>query len=262
MQFSRAFVLVMGLAGPVSADSLADMRQNLADLLLETQSLQLEMVRTKETRFINGGALIDRAVSIENELQRLTGQTEELAYRISAIVRDATQRIANLEARVCALEHGCVVAELGATLPIGPEQKPLANLTVTSKILTVSEQVEFDAANKMLISGDIISAVQMLEDFVTDFPIGPLTQKAHLFLGHGYMDIFEFRLAARAYLEAYSVDETNAVAPSALYHLALAFHKMGNAEEGCLTLKEVQFRYADLNIVADAKQAEAELACV
>ena len=102
----------------------------------------------------------------------------------------------------------------------------------------------------------------MLEDFVADFPIGPLTQKAHLFLGHGYMDIFEFRLAARAYLEAYSVNETNVVAPSALYHLALAFHKMGNAEEGCLTLKEVQFRYADLDIVADAKQAEAELACL
>ena len=262
MRLSRAFVLMTALAGPVSADSLADMRQSLAALLLETQSLQLEMVTTSETGFINGGALLDRTASIEKELQRLTGQTEELAYRISAIVRDATQRIANLEVRICALEPGCVVAELGATLPIGPELKPLPNIILTPKTLAISEQAEFDAANKMLISGDTVSAVQMLEDFVIDFPIGPLTQKAHLFLGHGYMDIFEFRLAARAYLEAYSVDETNAVASSALYHLALAFHKMGNAEEGCLTLKEVQFRYADLDIVADAKQAETELACV
>ena len=31
---------------------------------------------------------------------------------------------------------------------------------------------------------------------------------------------------------------------------------------GCLTLSEVQFRYAGSDIVADAKQAEAELACV
>ena len=262
MHLSRAFVLMIGLAGPVSADNLADMRQNLASLLLETQNLQLEMVTTKDAEFINDGELLDRTASIENELQRLTGQTEELAYRISAIVRDATQRIANLEVRVCALEPGCVVAELGATLPIGPELKPLPNIILIPKTLAISEQAEFDAANKMLISGDTVSAVQMLEDFVTDFPIGPLTQKAHLFLGHGYMDIFEFRLAARAYLEAYSVDETNAVAPSALYHLALAFHKMGNSEEGCLTLKELQFRYPDLNIVADAEQAEAELACV
>ena len=262
MHLGRAFVLVIGLAGPVSADSLADMRQNLAGLLLEIQRLQTEMETTEVARFIKDRALLDRTASIENELQRLTGQTEELAYRISAIVRDATQRIANLEVRVCALEPGCVVAELGATLPIGPQLKLQSNRTPTPGILTISERMEFDAANKMLISGDTVSAVQMLEDFVTDFPIGPLTQKAHLFLGHGYMDIFKFRLAARAYLEAYSVDEANPVAPSALYHLALAFHKMGNAEEGCLTLNELQFRYADLDIVADAKQAQADLACV
>ena len=58
------------------------------------------------------------------------------------------------------------------------------------------------------------------------------------------------------------MDEKNELAPVALYHLALAFHKMGNAKEGCLTLNEVQFRYAESDIVADAKQAEAELACV
>ncbi len=114
----------------------------------------------------------------------------------------------------------------------------------------------------MLMLGDSLSALQMFEDFVRAFPVGPLTQKAHLLLGHGYMDVLEFRLAARAYLEAYSVDEATGVAPSALYHLALAFHRMGNAKEGCLTLSEVQFRYADLDIAADAKQAEAELACV
>ena len=262
MYLGRAFVFVIGLAGPVSADSLADIRQNLAGLLIETQRLQLEMVPTQVTKFIKGGALLDRTASIENELRRLTGQTEELAYRISEIVRDATQRIANLEVQVCALEPGCVVRELGETLPIGLALELQPNIAVTSKIFTITEQAEFDAANKMLKSGDTFSAVEMLKDFVTGFPIGPLTQKAHLFLGHGYMDISKFRLAARAYLEAYSVDENNEVAPSALYHLALAFHKMGNVEEGCLTLNEVQFRYADLDIVADAKQAEAELACV
>ena len=75
------------------------------------------------------------------------------------------------------------------------------------------------------------------------------------------MDSAEFRLAARAYLEAYSVDEANEVAPTALYHLALSFHRMGNAQEGCLTLSEVQFRYAQTELAADAKLAEAELSC-
>ena len=262
MKLGRALILTLGLVSPVSAESLADMRQDLAGLLLDTKRLRLEMVTTLGAGFTNDGSLLDRTAAIENELQRLTGQSEELAYRISAIVRDTTQRIATLEVRVCALEPGCRVTELGATLPIGPDVKSRLDLVLPPEILTISEQSEFDAANSMMMLGDTLSAVQMFEDFVRAFPIGPLTQKAHLLLGHGYMDVLEFRLAARAYLEAYSVDEADEVAPSALYHLALAFHRMGNAKEGCLTLSELQFRYAESGVVADAKQAEAELACV
>ncbi len=89
MQLGRALILTLGLASPVSADRLADMRQDLAGLLLDTKRLRLEMVTTRGAGFINDGSLLDRTAAIENELQRLTGQTEELAYRISAIVRDA-----------------------------------------------------------------------------------------------------------------------------------------------------------------------------
>jgi hypothetical protein len=37
---------------------------------------------------------------------------------------------------------------------------------------------------------------------------------------------------------------------------------MGNTKEGCMTLNEVQFRYSNSDIVADAKQAAAELSCI
>ena len=104
MQLGCALVLMLGLAGSVSANTLADMRQDLAGLLLDTKRLQLEMAITQGPNFINDVALLDRTASIENELQRLTRQTEELAYRISAMARDATKRISNLEVRVCALE--------------------------------------------------------------------------------------------------------------------------------------------------------------
>ena len=101
----------------------------------------------------------------------------------------------------------------------------------------------------------------MLKKFISVYPIGPLTQNVHLLMGHAQMDLQEFRLAARAYLEAYSVNETTEIAPIALYNLALAFHKMGNAKEGCLTLDEVKFRYSGADIAVDALQAEADLAC-
>ena len=120
MQLGRALILTLGLASPVSADRLADMRQDLAGLLLDTKRLRLEMVTTRGAGFINDGSLFDRTAAIENELQRLTGETEELAYRISAIVRDANRRIASLETRVCTLEPGSV-SYTHLTLPTNRE---------------------------------------------------------------------------------------------------------------------------------------------
>ena len=183
MTLGRVLILIVGLSGPASADSLADMRQDLADLLYETKRLRLELTATQVGDVPNDGALLDRTAAIENELQRLTGQTEELAYRISAIVRDATQRIALLEARICAMEPGCEVTQLGATLPLGSDRDSGLDLVLPDEILTISEQAEFDTANEMLLSGDTRSAVQMFNEFVKAFPIGPLTQRAHLFWG-------------------------------------------------------------------------------
>ncbi|MDB2323876.1 hypothetical protein N9V38_04225 [Planktomarina temperata] len=39
MHLGRALILIAGLSGPASADSLADMRQDLAGLLYETKRL-------------------------------------------------------------------------------------------------------------------------------------------------------------------------------------------------------------------------------
>ena len=75
MTLGRVLILIAGLSGPASADSLADMRQDLADLLYETKRLRLELTATQVGDVPNDGALLDRTAAIENELQRLTGQT-------------------------------------------------------------------------------------------------------------------------------------------------------------------------------------------
>ena len=119
MKLRFLVVLAAGLGGQASADSLADIRQDLANLLLVTDRLQLEMLTTPGIDFSNEGSLLERTSVIEGELQRLTGESEESANRISIVVQDAYRRINTLEARVCALEPGCNVTELGATLPLG-----------------------------------------------------------------------------------------------------------------------------------------------
>ncbi|HAJ84378.1 MAG TPA: tol-pal system protein, partial [Rhodobacteraceae bacterium] len=72
MLLGRALILSCGLASSVSADSLADMRQDLAGLLVDTRRLQLDIVTIQGGGSINDGSLLDKAVVIENELRRLT----------------------------------------------------------------------------------------------------------------------------------------------------------------------------------------------
>ena len=50
MTLGRVLILIVGLSGPASADSLADMRQDLADLLYETKRLRLELTATQVGR--------------------------------------------------------------------------------------------------------------------------------------------------------------------------------------------------------------------
>ena len=46
MTLGRALILIAGLSGPASADSLADMRQDLAGLWYESKRLRLELTST------------------------------------------------------------------------------------------------------------------------------------------------------------------------------------------------------------------------
>ncbi|MGB0798695.1 MAG: tol-pal system protein [Planktomarina sp.] len=252
-----------GVSGAAAADTLADMRQDLASLLVEIHHLDRELSATQAAGFVHAGSLLDRTNVIELELQRLTAKAEELTFRVTTIVRDATARVADLEACICALEPGCVMGEVGSTLPLGDidgdipaEYDPMEGV-----ILTVTEQKDLDAAKQAFAEGDVATAIVLFTEFLTTYPVGPFTQLAHLELGHAHLEAADYKLAAREYLEAFSVNETTALAPNALYSLAIAFHKMGKTDEGCLTLQEVQFRFEGEEAANDAMDAAVTLNC-
>ena len=145
-----ALLLTIGLYVPVSADTLADVRQDLASLLVETKRLQLELNTTQGAGFLNDKSILDRTSAIENDLRRLTNKTELFSFQISAFVVDATRRIGDLEKRLCALETDCKLSELGATLPLGLATNANLVLRVPQDILTITEQSEFDSAERIV----------------------------------------------------------------------------------------------------------------
>ncbi|MHA7877220.1 tetratricopeptide repeat protein [Roseivivax sp.] len=121
----RATLLSLALlAAPMAgqaqgADTLADIRQDIQVLTVELQKLKRELSTTSGSDVQVGGGTIDRVNAIEAELQRLTSRTEELTNRIDRVVSDGSNRIGDLQFRLCELEEGCDIGALGDTPPLG-----------------------------------------------------------------------------------------------------------------------------------------------
>ena len=110
MRRALALALVLALAAPFSPalaqgreETLADIRQELSVLWVEIQRLRTELSTTGSPTGVSGGDTIARIDAIESELRRLTNATEELQIRVDRVVMDGTNRIGDLEFRLCEL---------------------------------------------------------------------------------------------------------------------------------------------------------------
>ncbi len=282
--------LSMTLPQPLAAQdsqTLADIRQEMSVLFVEVQRLRRELSTTGAPGMtVPGGGVIDRVNVMETELQRLTRKTEELEFRINAIVSDGTNRLGDLEFRLCELESGCDLGALGnattlgggsAPATTGMIQSPLQNLpqgtgqggttgsmtgtAAPGMELAVSERTDFERAQGALASGDFRSAADLFATFNETYPGSPLGAEADLRRGQALAGLDDIRSAARAYLSSFTNDQTGPVAPEALFRLGDALGRLGQTQEACTTLQEVGVRFPQSASVTQAQEARARLGC-
>jgi len=273
----RSTVLVLALAMPAHAQqsgdqTLADIRQELTVLYVELQRLQRELSTTgAPSTSVAGQTTLARLDAIEAELQRLTAKTEQLEFRVGSVVRDGTSRIGDLEFRLCELEPGCDIASLGETPLLGgvasaevatPSPGPVAPApTAPVTELAIGEQADFDRARALLDAQDYQAAAQQFATFAETYPGGPLAAEAHLRRGEALDGLGEPTQAARAYLEAFSSDQTGPFAPEALYRLGEKLGALGQTQEACVTLGEVVARFPQAPAVGHALEASNRIGC-
>jgi tol-pal system protein YbgF len=270
----RAFLLGVALALPVAAGAqdaatLADIRQQLGILYVEIDALRGELSAsgTLSTGFA-GSTPLDRLNAIEAELQRLTAKTEELEFRINRITVDGTNRIGDLEYRICEIEPGCDVNLLGETPSLGgvdsgaavPEPAPQV-APEAGPALAVGERADFDRAKAALDGGDWRGAADQFGLLVQTYPGGPLTGQALYHRGIALEALGEVSNAARSFLDAFSGEPQGPVAPDALYRLGMSLAALGQVPDACVTLAEVPVRFADAPVAAQAQAARTELGC-
>ncbi|MCK0138301.1 tol-pal system protein YbgF [Aliiroseovarius sp. F47248L] len=264
---SVSIALVSPVLAQDRAQSLADIRQELSMLYVEVQKLKTELSTTGAGSIATGsGGLTERVATIESELSRLTGQTEQLQFRIDSIVKDGTNRIGDLEFRLVELEGGDVT-KLGETSTLGGGEVPAAPVTAPAPAqpltteLAVGEKQDFEAAGAALEAGEFEEAATLYATFIETYPGGPLTAEAHFQRGEALTGLGDIKSAARSYLNSFSGAPNSDRAPDALFRLGNALGALGQISEACATLAEVGKRFPGTPAVEDAVATRASLGC-
>lgn len=260
-----AVLLVLALpAGAQDAGTLADIRQELVILDSEIAGLRRELSTTGAPQVALPESALERIDALEAELRRLTGETEALAGRVEAVVRDGTNRIGDLEFRLVELEGGDVSA-LGETSTLGGGEAARPAVPVVEPPagaeLAIGEQADFDRAVAAFDAGDWTEAARLLDDFSASYPGGPLTGRAAWYRGRALEAQSDFAGAARAYLAAFSGDPNGGEAPDALRRLGAMLQELGQSQEACVTWGEVRDRFPGTDQAAEAARAADAAGC-
>jgi tol-pal system protein YbgF len=254
------------------AQTLADIRAELAALAAEFNALKAELVSSGAA--LNGSAggdALTRMDTIEAELARLTARTEEVELKLNRVVADGTNRIGDMEYRLCEVTEGCDLATLGATSVLGgdaggdvivadPLLDPAAGDTGGAE-LAISEQADFDRAKEVLGQGDFRTAADLFATFAQSYPGGPLSQEAQFSRGEALRQLGETAESARAYLDAFSSKPEGSFAAESLLKLGQALGDLGQTADACVTLAEVPTRFPGTIHATNADVSRQGLGC-
>lgn len=277
----KALCLAACLAAPLPAiaqenqdQTLADIRQELSVLYSDVRDLRGELNTTGAPESqLSGGSALERLSALEQELQRLTGKTEELEHRIDTVTEDGTNRVGDLEFRLCELEEDCDVASLGETPTLGGSAGSAGSSEASAQSGTssggdtsegsfaVGEQEAFESAEAALDNGNYQGAVEQFQSYLETYPGGPKAAEAHYLRGEAYESLGQMNNAARSYLDAFSGAPDGDYAPEALFSLGRALGAIGQTQEACVTLTEVGTRFPGSAAADRAESERQSLAC-
>jgi tol-pal system protein YbgF len=272
-------VSVALLALPVHAQdraqTLADIKAELGLMMAEFTALKSETVASGATGGSFGaGDALQRMDAIEAELMRLTSRAEEIELRLTRVVSDGTNRIGDLEYRLCEVPEGCDPANLPETPMLGGAADGGAVVATEPAIsgdpampaeggpeLAMGEQADFDRAKEVLAQGDFRGAADLFATFAQSYPGGPLSQEAAFLRGEALVQLADTAGAARAYLDAFSGKPDGPFAAESLLKLGQALGDLGQVPDACVTLAEVPVRFPGTIHATNADLSRQGLGC-
>jgi tol-pal system protein YbgF len=258
-------------AGAAPAQTVADIRAELSLLNGQIQQLRDQLVQQGAAGAlpVEPATALARLDQLEAELRRLTDRVDVLANDLDRIVQDASNRVGDIEFRLGELEGVAPEAPAEAE-PLGggitelrprPRVPAAGGAPAAGAQLAVTEHSDFDAAKAAASAGSNAEAARLFDAFLVNYPDGPLSGQARLARSEALAAQQDWNAAARSYLDTFSAAPQGPLAPKALLGLGVSFSRLGQSEQACLTLAEIDIRYPGSEVSGEAAAERSALAC-
>lgn len=262
------------LAGAVSAQGVDYYEFRQLEKKLEKAQVEIQRL----SNAVSGGDFQQRLEQVNGEISRVTGELEQLEFRVRQHEQQSKQKMEDLEYRIIELEGGDPAILFQEDAPSQPQQQgslqepaepsggTLGTITTTTGGQTVAapaanaEQAAFDAGVLAAQAGRQSEAKTLLEGFVSRYPDSPLAGEAYHWLGESYLAGGDYQSAASRFLDAATLYPSNAKAPDSLVRLGMTLSLLGQNQVACSTLAEVRQRYPGAASAVQKAALEAQRA--
>lgn len=239
--------------------TLQDLHSEIDLLGRQIGDLRAQLLQSAQTLApVEAATALQRLNDLEARLGQAVGRLETIEYDLDQAIAEAEDRLADLDRRLTALEGGDPAA-----VEQGGANDAAAGLTPETPQLATREQGDFDAAFASYQAEDYEGAAALFGSFVANYPQGPLTPRAQYLQAQSLAALTDWLAAAKLYLDIFSSAPESDLAPLSLLGFARALGAMDQVSQACLTLDEVQLRYAahQADVAADVVTEKQNLAC-
>ncbi len=225
-----------------------------------------------------------RIDALERELRRLTGEVEELEFRLRRQAEENAARFDDFEFRIIELEGGDPLAALrgdadeAAGAEAGETEEAVETAPAESALnvlrepapdaaaappVNAPERADFDAAMRDLEALGLEAGARSVADFLERWPEGALGGSARLALAEAYVAEGRLREATRELVAGLRAHGDQPSGPETLVLLAETLHALDRVDDSCAAFVEFDIRYGDAppSTAARARESARRLGC-
>lgn len=263
-----ALAMSVGIASAQDATGLSGRLERIErDLsVLQRQIYRDQSAGGGESAMTSEGSasLFVRLSQLEEQMRDLTGQIEELSFKIDQTNQRIDRMTADNDFRFQALERGGTSAEppmpQSSAAPTGPAQ---AAAPVQLKPPPADAGEAYREAFRLLQKADYAAAEVAFRAFLKDHADTEYAGNAQYWLGETYYVRGQFEPAAVAFADGYKKYRKGAKAPDSLLKLGFSMRKLNQPEKACAALDQMvkEFPNAPKAQLDLARKTRGEIKC-